>query len=143
MTRFVAGLLIGVAAFGTAHNAQAQEETRMWATKGDLKRRTCPSIECGIVGHFYFRESVLVYEVSKGWARISRYKTAGCYDGASEFVQSGRNDCSKDNGIASGEFAEWVRLEFLAKEKPQRASSSADVSSEADFGGCQMVEIQV
>src|SRR5688572_1499632 len=127
MMRSVAALLIGLATFGTASIVQAQEETRMWAAKGDLKRRTCPSVECGIVGHFYFRESILVYEVDNGWARISHYKTAGCYEGTSEFVQSGRSDCSKNNGISNGEFAEWVRSEFLATEKPLRVLDSPDV----------------
>jgi hypothetical protein len=99
---------------------------RMWAAKGDLKRYTCPSLNCGIVGNLYFRESIPVLESANGWTRISRYKTAGCYQDKSAFVQSGRSDCSKENGISNGKFAEWVRSQFLTEEKP---TTSGDIQS--------------
>lgn len=118
MMRTIIWVLIGLTTLSTISILPSRAETRMWAAKGDLKRRTCPSLECGIVGNFYFRESILVYQVLDGWSRISRYKTAGCHEGISAFVQSGRNDCSKENGISGGKFAEWVRSEFLVDKKP-------------------------
>jgi hypothetical protein len=96
----------------------ADAETRMWINTDDSKRRTCPSVECGIVGRFYFRESVVVYETMDGWSRVSRYYSAGCQEGRSAFVDFGRDDCSKSNGIKAGEFAEWVKSDFLTSQRP-------------------------
>lgn len=95
-------------------------QTRMWVGADDLRRHSCPSIDCGIVGRLFFRESVIVYQTRDGWSRISGYSAAGCHDGKAAFVQSGRSDCSKENGIANGEFAEWVDSKGLATEKPDR-----------------------
>lgn len=97
-------------------------QTRMWVGVDDLGRHSCPSIECGIVGRLFFRESVLVYQTNDGWARISGYSTAGCHEGKAAFVQSGRKDCSKENGISNGEFAEWVESRKLTAVKPDRSS---------------------
>jgi hypothetical protein len=96
-------------------------QTRMWVGADDLKRHTCPSAECGIVGRLFFRESIIVYQTKDGWSRISGYSTAGCHEGETAFVQSGRSDCSEENGISNGEFAEWVNSESLVAEKPNRS----------------------
>ena len=95
-------------------------QTRMWVGVDDLWRHSCPSIDCGIVGRLFFRESVIVYQTRDGWSRISGYSAAGCSGGKAAFVQSGRDDCSKENGISNGEFAEWVDSKGLATEKPDR-----------------------
>lgn len=98
----------------------AQAENRMWVAVDDAQRRSCPSMECGIVGKLFFRETVVVYDTSKGWSRVSGYSNAGCYEGKSSFVQSGRDDCSEENGISDGKFAVWVRSDSLADQKPAR-----------------------
>jgi hypothetical protein len=90
----------------------------MWVAVDDGKRRSCPSMECGIVGELFFRESVVVYEAREEWSRLSGYSNAGCYEGRSAFVQSGRDDCSEGNGISDGKFAVWVRSDFLTSQKP-------------------------
>lgn len=95
-----------------------QAENRMWVAGENAKRRSCPSMECGIVGMLFYRETVIVYETDHEWSRITGYSNAGCYKGVSTFVESGRNDCSKENGISNGKFAEWVRSDFLAPAKP-------------------------
>lgn len=95
-----------------------QAESRMWVSGENAKRRSCPSMECGIVGRLFYRETVIVYETDDVWSRVSGYSTAGCYEGESTFVQSGRNDCSEENGISNGKFAEWVRSDFLVSKKP-------------------------
>lgn len=107
-------LLVTLVAF----TAPAQAESRMWVAGENAKRRSCPSMKCGIVGALFYRETVIVYERVDEWSRISGYSTAGCYKGESTFVQSGRNDCSEENGISNGKFAEWVRSDFLVSKKP-------------------------
>ncbi|MHA6644094.1 hypothetical protein ACX3P1_15685 [Mesorhizobium sp. A623] len=97
-----------------------QAESRMWVAADNAKRRSCPSMECGIIGRLFFRETVVVYETSKGWSRVSGYSNAGCYEEQSSFVQAGRNDCSEENGISDGEFAIWVKSDSLADQKPGR-----------------------
>ena len=115
--KFVSGcvvcMLVAVAGV-TPVNA----ESRMWIDSDASKRRTCPSFECGIIGRFFFRETVVVYETEDGWSRVSEYYSAGCSDGRSAFVDSGRDDCAESNGIRNGEFAEWVRTDFLAATRP-------------------------
>lgn len=96
----------------------ADAETRMWINTDSSRRRTCPSIECGVVGRFYFRESVVVHETVDGWSRVSGYYSAGCREGRSAFVDFGRDDCSRSNGIEGGEFAEWVKSDFLTSQRP-------------------------
>jgi hypothetical protein len=94
--------------------AKAQEQMSIRAD--DVQRRTCPSVQCGVVGRFFFGESVPAYESVDGWSRVSRYYSAGCYEGRSAYVQHGPNECTEANGIVQGEFAEWVRSEFLAED---------------------------
>jgi len=101
-----------------AASVPAGADTQMWVNSDLSKRRTCPSIECGIVGRFFFRESVVVYETSDGWSRVSRYYTAGCSGGRSAFVDFGRSDCVEENGIEDGKFAEWTRSDFLDAKRP-------------------------
>jgi hypothetical protein len=96
----------------------ADAQRRMWIDSESNKRRTCPSIECGVVGRFFIGESVTVYRTVNGWSQVSGYYSAGCNDGRSAFVDSGRRDCTKENGIDKGEFAEWVRSDFLTAESP-------------------------
>lgn len=96
----------------------ASAQARMWIDNENNKRRTCPSIECGIVGRFFVGESVAVYRTANGWSQVSGYYTAACNEGSSAFVDSGNRDCTKENGIDKGEFAEWVRSDFLVAEPP-------------------------
>lgn len=96
----------------------AKADSRKWVAVENLRRYTCPSEECGVVGRFFFRETVRVFEAANGWSRVSTYKTAGCYDGTSLYVETGPSGCSAENGIADGEFAEWVKTKFLASEPP-------------------------
>lgn len=107
-------LIAGCAGFASV----AWAEMRMWVAISGLKRHTCASEDCGVTGRFFFRESLLVYETQDGWSRVTRFRSAGCYDGKSAYVESGRDECSPDNGIVQGKYAEWVKSEFLAKERP-------------------------
>ena len=91
-------------------------QDRMTVLAGQTLRRTCPSIDCGVIGRFYGGESILVYEGVPGWSRVSEYYTAGCYDGISIYVEAGREECAPANGIEDGEFAEWVSNDRLAVE---------------------------
>ena len=117
MSRFnSAPRLLAFAAIACALLAPAAAEERMVIHADDVKRRTCPSEQCGIVGRFFSGESVVVYESADGWSRVSRYYTAGCHDGRSAFVEVGHSECTKANGIVQGEFAEWVRSAFLEEE---------------------------
>jgi hypothetical protein len=92
-----------------------------------IVRRTCPSADCGGIGRFNLGESVVTYETVDGWARVSPYYTAGCNNGQSAFVQMGPSDCTPENGIKRGEFAEWVRAEFLTPDPSVQASMGGDV----------------
>lgn len=92
-------------------------DMRKWVAIEDLKRYTCPSTKCGVVGRFFFGESLLVFETRDGWSRVTHYKSAACFDGKSIFVEAGPDTCSQENGIVQGEFAEWVQSEFLAQER--------------------------
>lgn len=96
----------------------ASAQSRMWIESESNKRRTCPSTECGVVGRFFIGESVTVYQTVNGWSQVSGYYSAACNEGHSAFVDSGNRDCTKENGIDKGEFAEWVRSDFLTTETP-------------------------
>lgn len=112
--------LIAMLSASVAFIQPVRAESRMWVAVDNAKRRSCPSMECGIIGRLFFRETVVVYETSKGWSRVSGYSNAGCYEEKSSFVQAGRNDCSEENGISDGKFAVWVRSDSLASQKPAR-----------------------
>lgn len=91
-------------------------QDRMTVLADETLRRTCPSINCGVIGRFYGGESVLVYEGVPGWSRVSEYYTAGCYDGVSIYVERGSEACTEANGIEDGEFAEWVSNDRLTAD---------------------------
>lgn len=98
---------------------------KFWVTSERLYRRTCPSTECGEVGYFFFREGVDVLERRDGWARVTKYYNASCTNGRSEHVDSGNSQCTPENGIADGEFAEWVSAEFLSETRPPDPAEGA------------------
>jgi hypothetical protein len=108
--------LLALAAVAGALPVPAATQERMAIQVEDVKRRTCPSMECGVIGRFFSGESVPVYESRNGWSRVSGYYSAGCHDGRSAFVELGPSACTEANGIVRGEFAEWVRSEFLTHE---------------------------
>ncbi|WP_157776566.1 hypothetical protein [Nitratireductor aquibiodomus] len=114
-TNLTCGMVLCCAAFGTS----AWAEMRMWVAIDGLKRYTCPSIDCGVTGRFFFGESLLVQEIQGEWSRVTHYKSAGCYEGRSAYVESGPAECSPDNGVIQGEYAEWVKSEFLAEKRPE------------------------
>ena len=93
----------------------------MRVTADDGVRRTCPSLDCGVIGSSFRGESVIVYETVEGWSRISGYYSAACNDGRSSFVDAGQNACTPQNGISDGEFAEWMRSDSLVPELADRA----------------------
>lgn len=107
-------------------------DTRKWVAVEDLERHTCPSDDCGVVGRFFFRESVPVFETQADWSRVSMNKTAACFDGVSLYVETGPDQCSEQNGIREGEFAEWVRTEYLADLEP--AQPKQPLSKSPDEG---------
>lgn len=96
-----------------------------WVTSDRLNRRTCPATLCGVVGKFFHREGVKIFEKRDGWARVTKYYDAYCINGKSEYVDSGRATCSPSNGITNGKFAEWVSLQFLAAKRPADPSAGA------------------
>lgn len=110
-----AAALVGLAALLTLPATSARAETRMWVKVDDGIRRTCPSMDCGAVGRFFPGESVMVYEKVDGWSRVSLYYSAGCYEGRSSYVEMGPSECTPENGIRNGEFAEWMRSDALAE----------------------------
>lgn len=100
-------------------------ETQMWVKADAVNRRTCPSTECGVVGKLLFRESAKVMETRNGWARITKYYDAACSGGRSAYVDTGRADCTAENGIENGQLAEWISLDFLADERPTDPGAGA------------------
>lgn len=93
-------------------------QTKMWVTTARLNRRTCPSTQCGVVGQQFYRESVDVYEMRGKWARISKYYSANCSNGRSEYVESGNALCRESNGILGNKLAEWVSVNYLSEQRP-------------------------
>lgn len=114
----------------------ALAETQMWVTGDRANRRTCPSTECGVVGKLFFRESAKVVETKGGWGRVSRYYDASCVGGRSQYVDSGRADCTADNGIVDSQFAEWSKLDLLSETRPAdpgaNASGTAKLVAQSD-----------
>lgn len=97
----------------------AWADMRMWVAAEGPERHTCPSEACGVTGRFFFRESLYVYETQGAWSRVTHFRSAGCNDGVSAYVETGPNECSAENGIVQGKYAEWIKSEFLAKERPE------------------------
>lgn len=107
--------------------SQPTEYEQMWATAQRVQRRTCASEQCGIVGQLFFRESAHVYERTDGWARVTKPYSASCVGGVSEYVDRGNKACTAANGIADGEFAEWVRVDQLSATRPPDPADTASL----------------
>jgi hypothetical protein len=101
------------------------DPARMWVSGERLKRHSCPSEDCGVVGRFFFREAVDVLETREGWVRATKTYDASCVDGRSQYVDEGRADCTDDNGITDGVFAEWVLLDGLVDQRPADPAEGA------------------
>ena len=97
---------------------------KAWVCSDRLNRRTCPGTHCGVVGQFFHREGVTIYEEKSGWARVSKYYDASCLDGRSQSVDFGNPSCSSQNGINNGKFSEWVSLKYLATTRPPDPGST-------------------
>ncbi|CAO1653161.1 hypothetical protein [Parasphingorhabdus sp. NYA22] len=106
--------------------ASSPIEEQMWVTSERLDRRTCPSDNCGVVGRLFFRESAKVLEKEDGWARITEAYNASCTAGVSKYIDEGRQECSQENGIIDGKFAEWVKLDNLSTERPADPALTAN-----------------
>ncbi len=96
-----------------------------WNTSDSLNRRTCPSVNCGVVGKLLYREKVAVFETSNGWARITKYYDAACASGRSQYVDTGNSDCSAQNGIVGGKMAEWISEKYLSNTQPEDPAKNA------------------
>ena len=92
----------------------------IWVIKDSLNRYTCPDIRCGMVGAIYHGQKVELLDEKEGWTRITKYYDASCLNGVSQFVDSGNNKCTQDNGIINGQMAEWVQSEYLSLMKPEK-----------------------
>ncbi len=121
--------LIGTMAFTglnlTALPTLSQEEVKYWVTTERLNRRTCPSQSCGIVGKFFFRDGVSIYEQKNGWGRMSRYYNVACEGGKNVYVDSGNSKCDSSNGVIDGQHAEWVAMQYLSKTRPADPAEGA------------------
>ena len=118
--------------------AAPEGDERLWVTSERLNRRTCPSESCGVVGQLFFREGVTVREERDGWARVTQTYDASCVGGRSEYVDTGNAACDPANGIADGQFAEWVSVEYLSETRPPDPAADASgieelVSGSDDF----------
>ena len=101
------------------------DDVKMWVTSQYLDRHTCPSESCGIVGRLFFREATTVLETKGDWARITKAYGASCSNGVSEYVDKGNANCSTDNGIDDGKFAEWVLAKELSASRPADPAETA------------------
>lgn len=107
---------------------QSQQGTNpadRWVTSERLNRRTCPSVDCGVVGWLMHRERAQVFETRDAWARVSKYYDAACRDGRSTFVDTGNAACTPENGIENGRLAEWVAAEYLSETRPPEPGTGA------------------
>lgn len=100
-------------------------DSEAWVTVDRLNRRTCPNSKCGVVGVLMFREKATIYEERDGWARVSKYYDASCWNGRSEYVESGNAACTESNGIVDSRFAEWVSMKYLSKTRPADPGAGA------------------
>ncbi|MBV7523149.1 hypothetical protein KW834_01810 [Pseudomonas sp. PDM29] len=122
------GMLLAVSLVGGVSSALA--DSKLWVTSDRLDRRTCPSVECGSVGHLMFREAVTVLEVKGKWSRISKFYSASCNAGQSDYVDKGNKACTKANGIVDGNFAEWVESKYLSANRPTDPGEGASGDAE-------------
>lgn len=100
-------------------------QSEAWVTAERLNRRTCPSADCGSVGQFFSRDRVDVFEEKDGWVRVSQYYDASCWAGVTEYVDSGNDACTEENGVVDGRFAEWVSSEYLSPSRPPDPAAGA------------------
>lgn len=110
---------------GSESESMSEDGGRMWVTSQYLDRHTCASESCGIVGRLFFREAADVLEIDGDWARITDAYDASCVNGISEYVDSGDANCTDENGITDGKFAEWVLVENLAVDRPADPAETA------------------
>lgn len=126
--------LLAVSLVGGASSALA--DAKLWVTSDRLDRRTCPSVECGSVGQLMFREAATVFEVKGKWSRISKFYSASCTLGQSDYVDMGNKACTKANGVIDGKFAEWVESKYLSTKRPtdpaEGASGDAELVKDSD-----------
>lgn len=129
-------MVLSAIVIAAATTGSAMAETQMWVTVDSANRRTCPSTECGVVGKLFFRESAKVVETKNGWGRVSKFYDASCVGGRSQYVDSGRADCTASNGIVDDQFAEWIKLDLLSEARPadpgQNASGTAKLIAQSD-----------
>ena len=109
-----------LAALPTQESKDSDSTVKHWVISDRLNRRTCPSIQCGIVGVLFYRDGVSVKEIKDGWARVTDYQKDGCLSSSTtRFVYEGNHDCSEANGFREdGSFAQWVSTQFLSTTKP-------------------------
>ena len=123
---FVLALIaVGCSDAEQSETASEGSDIDAWVTADRLNRRTCPQPSCGSVGVQFFRDGVTIYERSNGWARITGPYNASCFNGVSEYVDSGNDACEEANGIVDGRFAEWVSAQYLSSERPPDPAAGA------------------
>lgn len=105
-----------------------EEKKRYWVISERLNRHTCPSKNCGVVGQYFFREGAEIFESKAEWGRVSKYYSASCSNGISEYVDSGNAKCEPENGIVDGKFAEWVVMKSLSEQRPRDPALDAKAS---------------
>ena len=98
---------------------------KLWVTSDRLDRHSCPAETCGIVGQLFFREAATPLEEKDGWVRISEPYAAFCENGVNEYVDSGNNACTEENGVVGGDFSEWVQKAQLSEIRPQDPAETA------------------
>jgi hypothetical protein len=114
MTRFTLVLLIAVCAATTAF-AEAAAPGEFVVSASSLNVRLAANASAKVKDKLYRGQEVDVFEVSNGWARISRY-----YDGASEGL--------------SGDVADWVSAEHLSPvtKTPPPARPRVEIKIDVD-----------
>ncbi len=115
--------MIGIAVVGaaTVFSPPAQEAAsaeKLWVTSQRLARHTCPSSTCGVVGELFYRDAATPRETRDGWVRISGPVYAACTNGRSDYVDTGNDQCNRNNGITDGYYAEWVEAAYLSPDRP-------------------------
>jgi len=107
----------------------------VYVSANTLNKRTCPSINCGIVGQVRKGDKLNELEVKDGFTRVTNYYKA-CTNGIHDYVESGDNKCTTENGMTDGMFAEWISTKHLSKDKPSedkdKLSSKYDLVKDAD-----------
>ncbi|RMH83377.1 SH3 domain-containing protein [Pseudomonas sp. AOB-7] len=108
-------LLLALCFTGFAHSA-ADSPGNYFASADSLKELLAPAANAAVTNTIYKGQSVEVFEVKNGWARVSKY-----YDGAIEGT--------------SGQVARWVSAQYLSDEKPTPASVAVDNKLEQAIKG--------